>query len=117
MKEESETPNGSKGFDMGSELRRARTPFPSFTGLPNARGKARSAPAAILATWTAIEALSPATYDEPHDLVFGRRKLVARFKDGPLPWTTAEQPPPGKQLFYRVVLGSILMEPTTKALI
>ncbi len=77
----------------------------------------RNEPRNILATWTALEALSPATYDLPHDLVYGDRSRVFRFEDGPLPWTTDAKPAPGKQLFYRVVLGAIRMDPCTEALV
>lgn len=77
----------------------------------------RNEPLKILATWTALEALSPATYDLPHDLVYGDRSRVFRFEDGPLPWTTNAQPSPGKQLFYRVVLGAIRMDSCTEALV
>ena len=77
----------------------------------------RNEPLKILATWTALEALSPATYDLPHDLVYGERSRVFRFEDGPLPWTAGAQPLPGKQLFYRVILGAMRMDPCAKALV
>jgi hypothetical protein len=80
-------------------------------------GETKNEPAAILGTWTALEALLPRTYNAPHDLAYGDRSRVTRFEDGPLPWTTAVQPPLGKQLFYSVILGSTLMDLATAALI
>ncbi|QNI35788.1 DEAD/DEAH box helicase [Edaphobacter albus] len=80
-------------------------------------GKTKAELAATLSTWSALEALSPATYDAPHDLVYGDRSRVIRFEDGPLPWTIPTKPPQGKQIFYSVVLGSMLMDTATKALI
>ena len=87
---------------------------PASEALNKAR---RNEPLNILATWIALEALSPATYDLPHNLVYGDRSRVFRFEDGPLPWTTGAQPPPGKQLFYRVILGAMRMDPCTEALV
>jgi hypothetical protein len=49
--------------------------------------------------------------------VYGDRSRVIRFEDDPLPWTIPTKPPQGKQIFYSVVLGSMLMETATKALI
>jgi hypothetical protein len=80
-------------------------------------GETKNEPAAILATWTALEALSPRTYNAPHDLAYGDRSRIARIEDGPLPWTTAVQPPSEKRLFYSVILGSVLMDPATEALV
>lgn len=102
---------------MGSELRRAHATSPSPVLSSTVTGKTKNEPMAILSTWTALEALSPATYNAPHDLVYGDRSRVVRFEDGPLPWTTSTKPPPGKQVFYSVVLGSMLMDPATEALI
>jgi hypothetical protein len=96
---------------MGSEFPRARITSSIATG------RTKVELTAILNTWTAIEALSPATYNAPHDLVYGDRSRVVRFEDGPLPWTVPMQPQPGKQLFYSVVLGSMLMDMATEALI
>lgn len=100
---------------MGSELRRAHATSSALSS--TVTGKIKNEPVAILSTWTALEALSPATYNAPHDLVYGDRSRVVRFEDGPLPWTTSTKPPPGKQVFYSVVLGSMLMDPATEALI
>jgi hypothetical protein len=102
---------------MGSELCRAGATSPSPALSSTVTGNIKNEPAAILSTWTALEALSPATYNAPHDLVYGDRNRVVRFEDGPLPWTTSTKPLPGKQIFYSVVLGSMLMDPATEALI
>lgn len=102
---------------MGSEFRRAHVTSSAPALSSTVTGKTKNEPGAILSTWTALEALSPATYNAPHDLVYGDRSRVVRFEDGPLPWTTSTQPPPGKQLFYSIVLGSMLMDPATEALI
>jgi len=102
---------------MGSELRRARATSPSPASSSTVTGNTKNEPTAILSTWTALEALSPATYNAPHDLVYGDRNRVVRFEDGQLPWTTSTKPPPGKQVFYSVILGSMLMDPATESLI
>ena len=102
---------------MGSGLRRALPTSPSPASSSTVTGNTKNEPTAILSTWTALEALSPATYTAPHDLVYGDRNRVVRFEDGPLPWTTSTKPPPGKQVFYSVILGSMLMDPATEALI
>jgi hypothetical protein len=82
---------------MGSESRRAHATSPSPVLSSTVTGKTKNEPAAVLSTWTALEALSPATYNAPHDLVYGDRSRVDRFEDEPLPWTTFTQPPSGKQ--------------------
>ena len=102
---------------MGPELLHANATLSSPVLSSTVTGKTKVELAAILSTWTALEALSPATYNAPHDLVYGDRSRVVRFEDGPLPWTIPTLPPPEKQLFYSVVLGSMLMDPATETLI
>jgi len=90
---------------MGPELLHANATLSSPVLSSTVTGKTKVELAAILSTWTALEALSPATYNAPHDLVYGDRSRVVRFEDGPLPWTIPTLPPSEKQLFYSVVFG------------
>jgi hypothetical protein len=66
--------------------------------------------AAIVAAWTALEALSPQTYRRPEDLAAGDRQCVADLTTGQVPWGTCERSRPKRQLYYRVVPGAIQMD-------
>jgi hypothetical protein len=59
-------------------------------------------PAAILAAWTALEALSPQTYRRPEDLVAGDRSCVAGLSAARLPWEIGERSRPNRQLYYQI---------------
>ena len=72
--------------------------------MPRAQNEAM----AILAAWTALEALSPQTYRRPEDLAGGDRGCVARLSVGRLPWELGERSRPNYQLYYQVPLGSAL---------
>src|SRR5215475_13267692 len=91
-------------------------------------------PQQILSAWTALEVLSPNSYDKPEDLADGDESRVARFTQTSLPWELSETPKqnkrvsphdsrrshhssePGetpqqnKRLYYQVILGSIRMQ-------
>jgi hypothetical protein len=70
----------------------------------------RDAPSAILAAWTALEALSPQTYRRAEDLVGGDRRCVAALDDAALPWIRGERSRPQRQLYYQILLGSVPMD-------
>jgi hypothetical protein len=74
-------------------------------------------PLALLAAWTALEALSPQTFRRAEDLAAGDRSCVAHFSDGRVPWGTGERPRPNCALYYQVVLGSIPLDRATRDLI
>lgn len=74
-------------------------------------------PSAILATWTALEALSPQTYRRPEDLAAGDRSCVADLSTGRVPWETGERSRPKRQLYYQVILGAIPMDKATAQLV
>ena len=74
-------------------------------------------PSAILASWIALEALSPQTYRRPEDLAAGDRRCVADISIGRVPWGTGERSRPKKQLYYQVILGSIPMGRATEDLV
>lgn len=74
-------------------------------------------PEAILAAWTAMEALSPQTYRRPADLVNGDRRCVALLDGDDLPWFRGEKSRPKQKLYYQVVLGSVHVDRATDALI
>lgn len=74
-------------------------------------------PAAILAAWTALEALSPQTYRRPEDLASGDRSCVANLSTGRVPWGTGERSRPKRQLYYQIILGAIPMDQATEELV
>ena len=74
-------------------------------------------PAAILATWTTLEVLSPQTYRQPEDLAAGDRRTVANLSEKGLPWYNGERSRPNYQLYYQVILGSIRMDRATDELV
>lgn len=93
---------------------------PAGTPVPPTRvevGDASDRPAAILAAWTALEALSPRTYRRPEDLRAGDRGCVVDISKDRLPWRSGGEPSrPGHALYYEVVLGAIPMDEATEDL-
>lgn len=74
-------------------------------------------PIAILDAWTALEVLSPQTFNKPEDLADGDRRRVADFKHG-LPWAgQGEKARPKTRLFYHVVLGAVRLDLATASLL
>lgn len=74
-------------------------------------------PAGILAAWTALEALSPQTYQRPNDLAVGQHGSVAELGKGDLPWERGESSRKNYQLYYQIILGAIPMGPATADLV
>ncbi|KII72795.1 hypothetical protein RF11_02169 [Thelohanellus kitauei] len=74
-------------------------PIPSFS--PS--GKANDA-RAILAAWTALEALSPQAYKRPEDMATGDRSRVALLERG-VPWGPNARSKPSYKLYFEVVLS------------
>lgn len=74
-------------------------------------------PEAILAAWTALEALSPQTYRRPEDLASGDRSCVANLSADRLPWEIGERSRPKRQLYYQIMLGAIPMGCATEELV
>lgn len=91
-------------------------PAPKVAPVAWPHGRERSAPISLLASWTAIEALSPQTYRSPPNLVSDDRSRVA-YLDRGLPWTLNERSRPKCQLYYQLVLGSVLVDQATHALV
>lgn len=79
--------------------------------------KGPNEPAAILAAWIALEALSPQTYRRPENLAAGNPRCVADLSAGRVPWATREPAGQNKKLYYQVILGSVLMERATEDLV
>lgn len=67
-------------------------------------------PDQILSAWTALEVLSPNSYDKREELAEGDKSRVAQFTQTSLPWERNEAPQQNKRLYYQVVLGSIRMQ-------
>lgn len=76
----------------------------------------KNAPQAILAAWTALEALSPQSYKRPEDMASGDRSRVVLFQRG-VPWRTGARSKPNTRLYFEVVLGAILLGKATEALV
>jgi len=74
-------------------------------------------PMAILATWTALEALAPQTYRRPEDLTSGDRRCVADLSKGRPPWEAGESSRPKCILYYQIILGAIPMDQATADLV
>lgn len=74
-------------------------------------------PSAILAAWTALEALSPQTYRRPEDLAAGDRSCVADLSAGRVPWEAGERSRPKRQLYYQIILGAIPMDRAAEQLV
>ena len=86
-------------------------PLPSFS--PS--GKANDA-LAILAAWTALEALSPQGYKCPEDMASGERSRVALLERG-IPWGPNARSKPKHRLYFEVFLGAITLDKATEELV
>jgi len=86
-------------------------PLPSFSPT----GKSNDA-RAILATWTALEALSPQGYKRPEDMATGDRSRVALLERG-VPWGPNARSKPSYKLYFEVVLGAIALDKATDELV
>ncbi|MFH3015009.1 AAA domain-containing protein [Serratia marcescens] len=71
---------------------------------------------AILAAWTALEALSPQGYKRPEDMAAGDRSRVALLERG-VPWGPNARSKPSYKLYFEVVLGSIALDKATDELV
>jgi hypothetical protein len=82
------------------------------------QGDVCSAPESVIKAWTALEVLSPTTFNKPEDLAGGDRKLIASMKSDSLPWTDGKKRSrPNCRLYYQIILGSIKMPPAIEALL
>ncbi len=94
---------GSDQIDLG--------PLPSFS--PS--GKANDA-RAILAAWTALEALSPQGYKRPEEMASGDRSRVALLERG-IPWGSNARSKPNHRLYFEVILGAVALDKATDELV
>ncbi|WP_439056374.1 AAA domain-containing protein [Serratia bockelmannii] len=86
-------------------------PLPSFSPT----GKSNDA-RAILAAWTALEALSPQGYKRPEDMTTGDRSKVALLERG-VPWGPNVRSKPSYKLYFEVILGAIALDKATDELV
>ncbi|EPQ1331998.1 DEAD/DEAH box helicase [Serratia marcescens] len=86
-------------------------PLPSFSPT----GKSNDA-RAILAAWTALEALSPQGYKRPEDMTTGDRSRVALLERG-VPWGPNTRSKPSYKLYFEVILGAIALDKATDELV
>lgn len=62
----------------------------------------------VLSAWTALEVLSPQSFNKKEDLTAGNKKLIADFVGDYLPWEQGgEQLIENTKLFYQVIIGTI----------
>ncbi|NMI32895.1 hypothetical protein XarbCFBP8130_03795 [Xanthomonas arboricola] len=74
-------------------------------------------PKDVLAAWSALEVLSPQTYDRPTDLAKGDRAIVS-ISDGRLPWDRGPaNSRPRQKIYFHIVLATIPAAPAFAALI
>ncbi len=86
-------------------------PLPSFSPT----GKSNDA-RAILAAWTALEALSPQGYKRPEDMATDDRSRVALLERG-VPWGPNARSKPSYKLYFEVILGAIALDKATDELV
>jgi len=86
-------------------------PLPSFSP-SNKANDAR----AILAAWTALEALSPQGYKCPEDMATGDRSRVALLERG-VPWGPNARGKPSYKLYFEIFLGAIALDKATDDLV
>jgi len=94
---------GNDQIDLG--------PLPSFS--PS--GEANDA-RAILAAWTALEALSPQGYKRPEEMASGDRSRVVLLERG-IPWGPNTRSKPNHKLYFEVILGAITLDKATDELV
>lgn len=74
-------------------------------------------PKDVLAAWSALEVLSPQTYDRTIDLAKGDRAIVS-ISDGRLPWDRGSASSrPRQKIYFHIVLATIPAAPAFAALI
>lgn len=86
-------------------------PLPTF--VPSGQ---KNDPRAILAAWTALEALSPQSYKRPEDMAAGERSRVQLLERGE-PWGPDARSKPNNRLYFEIVLGSIALDKATDELV
>lgn len=86
-------------------------PLPTFT-----RAGKRNDPQAILAAWTAFEALSPQSYKRPEDLASGDRSRIVHLDRG-IPWGPHAKGKPNYKIFFQIMLGAITLDKATDELV
>ena len=101
-----QAPSSSNGTNRPSDFENLG-PLPPITNTPEQ----------ILATWTALEILSPPPFRQPADLAGGDRRAVASLDEAVLPWVQGDSGRRNCRLYYQVVLGSMKMEPAMERLI
>jgi len=77
-------------------------PFPAITNQP----------VEVLSSWTALEVLSPSSYDYPKDLANGDKNRVVQLNPKQLPWAK-----PTQSQYFQIVLGELKLKPAIERLI
>ncbi|HEQ1857596.1 TPA: DNA helicase [Providencia alcalifaciens] len=100
--------------DIGQQFDNDQIDLGSFPSLTPS-GKVNDAPA-ILAAWTALEALSPQSYKRPEDMASGDRSRVALLSQG-IPWGPNARSKPKHKLYFEIILGAIALDKATDELV
>ena len=90
---------------------------PAVEIVRNPRPPVANKPLDILAAWTALEVLSPASFRRWRDLETGPYRRLLKLDAGPLPWTGEVRAAPGKKAVFEVFLGTIELDPAIQALL
>ncbi len=73
--------------------------------------KIENKPEDILSAWSALEVLSPPTFDKPEKLAGGDKLAVADIRHKVMPWENGvERGRKNQKLYYHIILGSIKMD-------
>lgn len=92
------TPPASAQVAAAASIRADPKPMPQISNAPNA----------VLSAWTALEVLSPPSFQRPEALAGGDKRAVARLDTGRLPWEgKGEKARPNTRLYYQIVLGTV----------
>ncbi|MCB8880990.1 hypothetical protein ACELLULO517_12160 [Acidisoma cellulosilytica] len=71
---------------------------------------------AILAAWTALEALSPQAYKRPEEMASGDRSRIVLLERG-IPWGPQARSKPDHKLYFEIILGAIALDKATDELV
>ncbi|MBY5868728.1 DEAD/DEAH box helicase [Rhizobium leguminosarum] len=105
-------------FEIDSALADAPDPFEEVEVFPPFKPSGRKDdPAALLAAWTALEALSPQGYKRPEDLASGERSRIVQLSGPSLPWQRGLKAKPKHRLYFQVVLGCVALDRASDELV
>lgn len=87
---------------------------PPAPKMPVARPTSGEHPLAVLEAWTALEVLSPQSFDQPQDIAGA--SAVVTIKASTLPWQAGRHGQRDRRTFYQLSLGELRLGPAFEAL-